>query len=42
MAVTGLYRLPTEGYRKDGLGAGFTGALKGITGLITKPISGMF
>lgn len=42
VAVTGLYRLPAEGYKKNGFGAGVAGALKGVTGLVTKPISGMF
>lgn len=42
VALTGLVRHPVEGYRKDGIGAGVTGALKGVAGLVTKPISGLF
>jgi hypothetical protein len=34
--------MPAEGYKKDGWKSGLTGALKGVTGLVTKPISGMF
>ena len=35
-------RHPAEGYNQSGFVGGFTGTLKGISGLITKPISGTF
>jgi hypothetical protein len=42
VALTGLVRHPMEGYANGGLLGGFTGTLKGISGLATKPISGIF
>jgi hypothetical protein len=40
--MTGLVRLPAEGYSKDGIKGGIIGTLAGLTGLVTKPISGIF
>ena len=42
VALTGLVRHPMDGYQKSGLLGGITGSLKGIAGLVTKPISGTF
>jgi hypothetical protein len=42
VAVTGLVRHPMEGYDRSGFIGGVTGTLKGISGLATKPISGIF
>ena len=42
VAFTGLVRHPMEGYNKSGFLGGTMGALKGIAGLVTKPISGTF
>lgn len=40
--MTGLVRHPMEGYETNGVTGGLTGTLKGIAGLVTKPISGTF
>jgi hypothetical protein len=42
VAFTGLVRHPMQGYSSNGFLGGVTGTLKGISGLATKPISGIF
>lgn len=42
VAITGLVRHPIEGYAANGFLGGLTGTLKGISGLLTKPVSGTF
>jgi hypothetical protein len=42
LAVTGLYRQPLEGYRNSGFFGGVAGTLKAVSGLLTKPLSGVF
>lgn len=42
VAITGLVRHPVEGYETKGFIGGVTGSLKGVAGLVTKPISGTF
>lgn len=38
---TGLVKEPFRGAEKEGLGGFFKGGLKGITGLVVKPVSGV-
>jgi len=40
--MTGLVRLPAEGYQNSGIKGGIVGTLAGLTGLVTKPIAGIF
>ena len=42
MALTGIYRLPAEGYSNDGFSGGVKGTVKALVGLFFKPISGTF
>lgn len=42
LALTGLYRQPVEGYRSSGVLGGVAGSLKAVSGLVTKPLSGLF
>lgn len=42
LAVTGLYRQPVEGYRNNGMIGGVSGTLKAFSGLLTKPLAGLF
>lgn len=42
LALTGLYRQPMEGYRNNGFKGGASGTLKGVWGLLAKPLSGVF
>ena len=38
--ITGVVKMPIKGAKKKGIGGFFTGALKGATGLIAKPVAG--
>ncbi len=38
--ITGVFTKPFEGAKKEGVKGCFKGCLKGITGLIVKPITG--
>lgn len=42
VAVTGVVRHPLENYRRTGLPGFLKGLLQGTTGLLTKPLSGLF
>jgi hypothetical protein len=42
LALTGLYRQPVEGYRANGFKGGVAGTLKGVWGLLAKPLSAVF
>lgn len=42
LAITGLYRHPKEHFEKTGAKGFFKGVLMGVTGLVTKPLSGLF
>ena len=39
--ITGLYRLPSEGARREGVWGGVKGTIKGVVGLIAKPVAGV-
>lgn len=39
--VTGLYRLPAEGAKKEGVWGGVKGTIKGVVGLVAKPVAGI-
>lgn len=42
LALTGLYRQPTEGYHNNGFVGGVAGTLKALAGVFIKPVSGAF